>query len=145
MSLRSTIKDDEGDVQKKKCILSFLRYCFKGAGMKIDSYSFGRIVIDGRTYTSDVILYPGRVDASWWRKEGHLLQFEDVAEAVQAKPGVLVIGTGYAGVMRVPRETVERIERLGIEVRAERTSKAVGIFNDLQGSRTVIAALHITC
>ncbi len=113
--------------------------------MKIDSYSFGRIVIDGRTYTSDVILYPGRVDASWWRKEGHLLQFEDVAEAVQAKPGVLVIGTGYAGVMRVPRETVERIERLGIEVRAERTSKAVGIFNDLQGSRTVIAALHITC
>jgi len=32
--------------------------------MKIDSYSFGRIVIDGQVYTSDVIIYPDRVDAS---------------------------------------------------------------------------------
>ena len=113
--------------------------------MKIDSYSFGRIVINKKTYTSDVIIYPGRVDASWWRKEGHLLQFADVAEALQAKPDVLVIGTGYAGVMRVPRDTVDRIAAQGIEVKVERTSKAVAIYNDLEGVRTVIAALHITC
>lgn len=113
--------------------------------MKIDSYSFGRIVINKKTYTSDVIIYPGRVDASWWRKEGHLLQFADVAEALQAKPDVLVIGTGYAGVMRVPRETVDRIAAQGIEVKVERTSKAVELYNDLQGAKTVIAALHITC
>lgn len=113
--------------------------------MKIDSYSFGRIVINKKTYTSDVIIYPGRVDASWWRKEGHLLQFADVAEALQAKPDVLVIGTGYAGVMRVPRETVDRIAAQGIEVKVERTSKAAALFNDLQGAKTVIAALHITC
>ena len=81
--------------------------------MKIDSYSFGRIVINKKTYTTDVIIYPGRVDASWWRKEGHLLQFADVAEALQAKPDVLVIGTGYAGVMRVPKETVDRIAAHG--------------------------------
>jgi hypothetical protein len=113
--------------------------------VKIDSYSFGRIVINTKTYTSDVIIYPGRVDASWWRKEGHLLQFADVAEALQAKPDVLVIGTGYAGVMRVPRETVDRIAAQGIEVKVERTSKAVELYNDLQGAKTVIAALHITC
>ncbi|NTW59702.1 MAG: hypothetical protein HGB21_03775 [Nitrospirae bacterium] len=113
--------------------------------MKIDSYSFGRIVIDGKTFTSDVIIYPGRVDASWWRKEGHLLQLADLSEPLQAKPHVLVIGTGYAGVMRVPRETIDRIAGLGIEVTVERTSKAVGLYNELEGRRTVIAALHITC
>jgi len=113
--------------------------------MKIDSYTFGRIVINGKTYTSDVIIYPGKVNAAWWRKEGHLLRFADVAEALQAKPEVLVIGTGYAGVMRVPRETVDRIEAQGIEVKVERTSKAAEVYNDLQGDRTVIAALHITC
>ncbi len=113
--------------------------------MKIDSYSFGRIVIDGKTYTSDVIIYPGRVDASWWRKEGHLLHLADLGEALRAKPDVLVIGTGAAGVMRVPRETVDRIAGQGIEVKVERTSKAVGLYNGLQGARTVIAALHITC
>ena len=113
--------------------------------MKIDSYSFGRIVIDGKTYTSDVIIYSGRVDASWWRKEGHLLRPADLDEALKAKPDVLVIGTGYAGVMRVPRETVDRIAGQGIEVKVERTSKAVVLYNELQGSRIAIAALHITC
>ena len=113
--------------------------------MKIDSYSFGRIVINGKTYTADVIIYPGRVHAPWWRKEGHLLQLEDLTEALQARPDVLVIGTGYAGVMRVPQETVDRIVMLGIEVKVERTSKAVEAYNDLQGATTVIAALHLTC
>ncbi len=113
--------------------------------MKIDSYSFGRIVIDGKTYTSDVIIYPGRVDASWWRKEGHLLQLADLDEVLQAKPQVLVIGTGYSGVMRVPRETIDGITRHGIEVKAERTSRAVEEYNELRGRKTVIAALHITC
>ncbi len=113
--------------------------------MKIDSYSFGRIVISGRTYIADVIIYPGRVDASWWRKEGHLLQLPDVEEALRSRPDVLVIGTGYAGIMRVPQETVDRIAGMGIEVRVERTSKAVVLYNDLEEKRNVIAALHITC
>ena len=113
--------------------------------MKIDSYSFGKIVINGKTYTSDVIIYPNRVDASWWRKEGHLLQFADVEKALQAKPDVLVIGTGYSGVMRVPKETLDRIISQGIEVKVERTAKAVEVYNDLEGATTVIAALHLTC
>jgi len=113
--------------------------------MKIDSYSFGRIVIDGTTYSSDVIIYSDRVDASWWRKEGHLLRPADLEFALKVKPDVLIIGTGYAGVMRVPRETVEGIISQGIEVKVERTSKAVELFNKLRGARTVIAALHITC
>jgi hypothetical protein len=113
--------------------------------VKIGSYSFGRIIINGNTYTSDVIIYPGRVDASWWRKKGHLLCLTDLAEALQAKPEVLVIGTGYAGVMRVPRETVDRIISQGIEVKVERTAKAIEVYNELQGAKTVIAALHLTC
>lgn len=113
--------------------------------MKIDSYSFGRIVINGETFTSDVIIYPGRVDAAWWRKEGHLLQAEDLAKALRSRPGVLVIGTGHDGVMRVPRETVERIAALGIDVKVERTTRAVEIYNELERAGNVIAALHLTC
>ena len=113
--------------------------------MRIDSYSFGRIVINGKIFTSDVIIYPGRVDAAWWRREGHLLQAEDLAEALRAKPGVLIIGTGYYGVMRVPRETVERIAALGIAVNVEKTGRAVELHNDLELAGNVIAALHLTC
>lgn len=113
--------------------------------MKIDSYSFGRIVVNGKTFTADVIVYPGRVDAAWWRKEGHLLQVEDLAEALRTKPGVLVIGTGYFGVMRVPRETVERIAALGIDVKMEKTARAVEVYNELEHAGNVVAALHLTC
>jgi len=33
------------------------------AAPKIESYGFGEIVIDGRRYSSDVIVYPERVDS----------------------------------------------------------------------------------
>jgi hypothetical protein len=41
--------------------------------MKIDSYSFGRVIINGKTRTSDVIIYLNRVAAAWWQKEDYLL------------------------------------------------------------------------
>ncbi len=114
--------------------------------MKIDSYSFGRIVIEGRAYTSDVIIFRDRVDASWWRKEGHRLQPDDIAEALNEHPDVLIIGTGFAGVMAVPKEVVEHIASYGTEVKIERTAKAVELYNALQGKKKhVIAALHLTC
>ena len=31
----------------------------------INSYDFGRIVIDGNAFTTDVIIFPDRVDAEW--------------------------------------------------------------------------------
>jgi len=113
--------------------------------MHIESYSFGRIVINGTTYTSDVIIYPGRVDPSWWREEGHRLGHADVADALKARPDVLIIGTGYSGVMRVPQDALETIAAQGVDVRVERTSQAVELYNELQAGRKVVAALHLTC
>ncbi len=113
--------------------------------MKIEHYSFGKITINGKTYTSDVIIYPGRVDSSWWRKEGHYLQVVDLTDVINAKPEVLIIGTGYSGVMVVPKETISHLESKGIEVHVARSEKAVEMFNKLQKEKLVIAALHLTC
>ncbi|HAK60986.1 MAG TPA: hypothetical protein DCO77_11485 [Nitrospiraceae bacterium] len=113
--------------------------------MKIDSYAFGNITIDGRTYTSDAIIYPDHVDSSWWRKKGHSLHRDDITDAIGAKPDVLIIGRGYYGVMTVSEVTIAFIESKGIEVRAERTEKAVELFNAVQGTKAAIAALHLTC
>ena len=113
--------------------------------MKIERYSFGSITIDGRTYTSDVIIYPERVDASWWRKEGHNLNIADLTDVLKAKPDVLVVGTGSPGLMKVPKETLSHLESQGIEVHVSLTAKAVDLFNNLQSERKVIAAFHLTC
>ncbi|HIE53378.1 MAG TPA: hypothetical protein EYP85_16620 [Armatimonadetes bacterium] len=111
----------------------------------IESYSFGSIAIDGRRYTADVIVYPDRVDASWWRKEGHRLDPADLQEALAAQPEVLVVGTGCYGCMKVPPETAEFVRQQGVELIAARTSEAVQKYNALASSKRVVAALHLTC
>lgn len=111
----------------------------------IDSYEFGRIVIDGRTYTSDIIVFLDRVKDGWWRKEGHRLHVEDIEEAVKEKPDVLVVGTGHSDLVDIPKETVDYIKSKGIELIAENTAKATEIYNRLSKSKKVIAALHLTC
>jgi len=113
--------------------------------MIITHYSFGKIVIDGRTYTSDVIIYPGRVDDKWWRKEGHRLQTEDLDAIVEAGPEAVIIGTGNLGLMRVMAETKAYLQSRGIEVHVARTSRAVDLFNELQAKKGTVACLHLTC
>lgn len=113
--------------------------------MKINSYSFGNIVIDGKVYTSDVIIFKDRVDSSWWRKEGHKLQIVDLDSIIIARPEVLIVGTGAYGVMKVPDETIDYVKSKGIELYIYKTPEAVKEFNKLQDKKNVIAALHLTC
>lgn len=113
--------------------------------MDIQDYSFGKMVYGGTTYTSDLIIFPDRVMDSWWRNEGHLLQMPDLEEVIKEKPDVLIIGTGYMGVMRVPKELIKALEEQGMEVYAERSTKAVKRFNARDKTKKVAAAFHLTC
>lgn len=113
--------------------------------MKIESYEFGRITIGGKTYTSDVVVYPEGVDDGWWRREGHKLHVEDIREIVQRRPEVLVVGTGHDALMKIPPETQEHVRSKGVSLIAKGTKEACEIYNQLVGSRRVIAALHLTC
>jgi len=113
---------------------------------RISDYEFGRIAIADQTYTSDVIIAPEQVIDSWWRKEGHNLQIEDLDDIVNAKPDMLVIGTGYYGRMQVPAKTKLYLEEQGIKVLQARTKDAVAEFNQLQKEHArIVAALHLTC
>jgi uncharacterized protein YprB with RNaseH-like and TPR domain len=111
----------------------------------IESYSFGKITVDGTVHTSDVIILPGGVRPRWWRKEGHNLRKEDLQEVIEAQPTVLVIGTGNVGMMQVPQETLDYLVAQGIRVEVEPTAAACQRYNALAKSEQAAAALHITC
>lgn len=114
--------------------------------VKIDAYEFGRIAIDGNTYSSDVIVYPKIVRDGWWRKSGHRLAIEDLSDVLATDPEMLIIGTGYHGRMKVPNETRSYLSKQGIEVLELKTSEAVAEFNRLQQRcANIVAALHLTC
>lgn len=114
--------------------------------MLIDSYDFGRIVIQGRSYSSDVIIAGDRVYGDWWRREGHKVSLEDIRETVEREnPEVLVVGTGYNGLVKVLPETERFLSSKGVKLVAEKTEKACEVFNQLTKSKRVVAALHLTC
>ncbi|MBM3307063.1 MAG: hypothetical protein FJY74_01895 [Candidatus Eisenbacteria bacterium] len=112
---------------------------------RIEHYSFGRVTIDGKIYTADVVVLPGRVIAGWWRKDGHRLAPEDVEDVLAARPACLVIGTGASGLMEVPPETTALLEGRGISVIVKPTAEAVETYNRLRGDGRTAACLHLTC
>jgi hypothetical protein len=113
--------------------------------MKINSYSFGQILIDGESYTEDVIVFPDRVRSNWWRKSGHQVCVEDLNEVLEEKPKTLIIGTGAYGAVEVLPETEAHLRAEGIRLIAERTAEAVRTFNKLVKTEMVAAGLHLTC
>lgn len=112
---------------------------------EIKSYRFGEVVVDGNSYTRDVIILPDRVVSNWWRNQGHSLSVDDLAEVLSDPPEVLVIGRGTSSIMNVPAPVKSYLEEKGIEVIAESSSDAWRTYNRLRDQRKVAAALHLTC
>ena len=112
---------------------------------KIDSYRFGRIMIDGEVYTKDVIILPQEVIPNWWRDKGHRLKPADLERVLEAKPGTLVVGQGAYGRMTVDETTRQALAEAGIELISVNTAEAVARYNKLREGGEVAAALHLTC
>ncbi len=114
--------------------------------MHIDSYQFGKIVIDGTSYNSDLIILGDTVQSDWWRKQGHSLTAEDLDTILKAKPAVLVVGCGASGLMDVPDQTRQVLKKHKIQIETFDSYKAVQKFNELsEAGVNVAAALHLTC
>ena len=113
--------------------------------MHIDRYEFGLIVIEGQTFKTDVLIWPDRIKGDWWRQEAHLLQLDDVAEALAANPQVLVVGQGEPGKMQVDPALAAYLQERGVELISRPTREACRVINDLSGKRRLAAALHLTC
>ena len=114
--------------------------------MHIDSYQFGKVVIDGTAYNSDCLIIGNSIQANWWRKQGHLLTPEDLQPVIVAWPSILVVGCGASGLMKVSEDIDKLLQEHGIELFKTNTNKAVEKFNELTDKgENVAAALHLTC
>ncbi len=112
----------------------------------IESYTFGRMIIDGKEYTSDVIIFPDHVEDNWWRKRGHSLMVEDVEKIFRSnKPEVVVLGTGKYGALEVLIETKQYLSARGVKLIAEKTDDAYKTYNRLYHERKVLGAFHLSC
>jgi len=117
---------------------------------RIKEYNFGRIVIDDKEYSKDVIIFPDRVESPWWRKKGHNLSMEDLNTVVEYSPDELIIGKGANGLMKVPDKVAGKCEELGMKVTVKKTGEAVELLNRkyeeaAQSGKKIVGAFHLTC
>ncbi len=112
--------------------------------MNIDKYSFGSVVVDGKTYKNDILIVAQKIK-EWWRERGHLLQNVDLKEVWSEKPDVLIVGKGASGVMDVAPEVKNNCAKLGIELISAQSPRAVKKFNKLSQKRDVAFGIHLTC
>jgi hypothetical protein len=114
---------------------------------RIESYSPGRIVVDGVELRRDVIVLPDRVLTEWWRRDGHSLVMEDLDDVLEDLPQRLILGCGYASRLEPEPSVIEALAKRGVKVEALPTDQAVERFEELEARNpaAVAAALHLTC
>jgi hypothetical protein len=103
------------------------------------------MVIDGQKYTSDLIIFPDRIKSSWWRITGHRLCLQDLESVIREEPEVLVVGTGFTGLMKVEEEVINYAQEKEMTLIIEKTKKATQRFNELAPTKKTIGAFHLTC
>lgn len=118
---------------------------------KINKVSWGKVRIDDQKYWQVLVIaseiIPRKVEAIK-EKYGtdHLVSSEEQKLLLSKNPEVILIASGWSGVLKVQEEFREKIKAKGVELKTLLTPRAVKEYNQLvtEGKR-VNALIHTTC
>jgi hypothetical protein len=100
--------------------------------LRIDSCSFGTLVINGKLYTDDLIIHPnGKILRPWLRKRGHQLSMDDLRQLIGSSPEVIVARAGLSGRVTPDKNLEDDLSKLAIEFIAAPNEKAIKAFSHL--------------
>ena len=119
-----------------------------GTAVKIDSFLFGSVRVDGHTYHHDVVIDRGRVrerrkGASKRHRESYGHTPLSAEEEIPWGCRRLVIGTGAAGALPVMEAVRAEAHRRHVELVTVPTEQAIDLLAD--GAKDTNAILHVTC
>lgn len=114
--------------------------------MKITDYTFGKIQINGKIFSSDIKIINGKIYHNWWRHAGHSICIEDIQDIIDAQAEIIIFGCGAYCVLKVPGNIKRTLLEKGIEVFILNTNDAIKKFNELESSgKRISAGFHLTC
>jgi len=109
---------------------------------KIDNAIFGSIIIDGKKYTTDVIVFwDGEVME---RIRTHTFSKNELIDILMKEPDIVIVGTGMAGNMKVDPAAEVYARLQGVELISKTTREAIQEFNKLSRRKKVVAVMHVT-
>ena len=110
----------------------------------INHYSFGKIVVNGKTYENDIAIFPDSSVQNWRAQTNHAIQLIDVKELISGAVKRLIIGTGANDGCSVTDEIVNYAASRNIEIRILDTYEAVKLFN-ASPKDGLAACFHVNC
>ncbi len=110
----------------------------------IEKVKFGEIVVRGKKYTSDIIIFwDGEIVE---KEKSHKITEKDMEEILLKEPEVIVIGRGMGELVKVEEEAIALCEKENVKVRIYPTPEAVKEFNSLfREKKKVVGVFHLTC
>ena len=114
--------------------------------LEIQDFSFGKMVISGKTYTKDLKIGGDTIIFPWWRKEGHRVVLEDVEDLLKHDIEILILGQGEPGMMKSDISLKNYLKNKKITLIEKPTKDAISEFNTLiRKGRKIAAGFHLTC
>ncbi len=117
---------------------------------KVEKFSFGSIVIEGKKYRRDVLIL---ADGTAKKRKGGFLMFgshkikkEEIEELMQGQPETIIVGTGTDSVADIAPNVESWAEGKNLNLLIQPSYDAVAMLNELTDQNKQVAALiHITC
>ncbi len=116
---------------------------------RINSFSWGRLEVEGLGTFKDAKLFPGGAQEWDWKKTGtnHTsgIQPADVEELIERGARVIILTKGVKGSLRISPNTSQMLKDKGIPAHILRTEKAIQLYNELIEKDKVGGLFHSTC
>ncbi|WP_461866415.1 Mth938-like domain-containing protein [Thermococcus sp.] len=116
----------------------------------IEDVRFGSVMIDGKKYEHDLVIYPsGKIERR--KKEiskkkhgtSHKFDPDELREYLTEDFDILIVGTGIYGMLSLLPESRKLVEDK--EIIEKPTPEAVRLFNELRKKKRVLGIFHVTC
>lgn len=117
---------------------------------KIEKFRFGSIVIEGKKYRRDVLIF---ADGTVKKRKGGFLMFgshkiekKEIEELIKGQPETLIVGIGTNGVAKIAPDVESWAEGKNLDLLVQPSYDAIARLDELTKQKKKIAALiHITC
>lgn len=118
---------------------------------KIEKLSWGKVKVDGQTYHQVLLVGDEVVERDKPKLENlfgttHQIGEWERCQLLSGKPEIILIASGWSGLLKVSQKLKVESQKLGIELRTILTPRIVTEYNRLVGEgKRVNALIHTTC
>ena len=110
----------------------------------IRHYSFGKIVVNDKTYENDIAIFAGGRVTNWQAQANHAIQLTDVKEVMDGAVTKLIVGMCANDGCSVTEEIAAYAASKKITIHVLNTFEAVKLFN-ASPKEGLAACFHVKC